>query len=224
MNDTVTAKGMMVKAETASAFLQIRNVATPFDNTQPQISADADNAEKILHPTSLVKALSGDTLTPFDGSTIVFVEAHSIDPNNYEKNEEEAYADVTNKAYPQNDTDGNVYTLINSFYVRLNPDAGLETAANLKIDSLTITAEDDEKVQLLPAVRVLIVCGENKTLWKNGEKVAGADVLAAQVTTAESEIKVCIFFDGEDAATTTVNAAAVDLSGYSVQFKLTVNK
>ncbi len=235
MNTKVTATGMEVNAKSESQFLQIVAGTDAFSNDAAQISANAKNDKKSVRPVTAVKkvvatpgATSITTLTSenakdLQSSEIKWAEAFSNDPSSSAKVGD--YKDVSENAIAS--TDDNIYTLINSFKVRLNPATGSNIAANLKVQSLTITAKADGKTQLLPAVRVLITCGEKWVMWKNGQQVVGCDgdskVIAASVTTTETSINVYIFFDGEDAATTTNNATTVGSDGYKVEFVLGID-
>lgn len=224
MNTTVSAKGMQVKAKAESKFLQIVNADTDFSDTIAQIEAEAVNKTKDIRPTAAVKEVTDDALTALDNtiaaSAIKWAEAFSADPNSSTKTGK--YIDVTTPATADGAT--NLYTLINTFKVRMNPKTGISEATNLAVTGVTVTATAAEKEQLKAAVSVLFVCGENFVLWKNGTfttKVAN-NVLAATVGTDATEISVYIFFDGENTATTTNNGVAVGTDGYNVQFTLGV--
>ena len=225
MNTTVTATGMKITAKADSKFLQIVPSGTEFSDTIAQTSATAANPTNQVRPTSPAKTVGTDNLTPLDNETaasaIKWAEAFSADPTSSTKNGN--YNDVTSLA---TSTEGNIYTLINDFQVRLNPKTGGATATNLTVSSVTITSTAS-KDQLKPAVRVLFVCGDNWVIWDADGRVNSKDgtssVLAETVTTSATDIKVYIYFDGEDEATTTNNATAIGSDGYNVVFNLTVS-
>lgn len=228
MNTKVTATGMTVNAKSDSKFLQIVAGTAGFADDEAQISAEAVNKTKELRPTSAVKAIGTDNLTLTElaqadkATDIKWVEAFSNDPASSTKNGE--YKEVTTAA--QASDVSNLYTLINDFKVRLNPKAGANSAENLSVTGVTITSTATvAKNDLLASVRVLFVCGDEWAIWSNGAKVlASSDtsVLAATVTTAPTAIKVYIYFDGEDSATTTNNATKLSTDGYKVEFVLGV--
>lgn len=228
MNTKVTATGMTVNAKSESKFLQIVAGAAGFADDEAQISAEAVNKTKDLRPTSAVKSIGADNLTltglaQADKATdIKWVEAFSNDPASSTKNGE--YKDVTTAAQAADAS--NLYTLINDFKVRLNPNAGANSAEKLSVTGVTITSTATvAKNDLLASVRVLFVCGDEWAIWSNGAKVlASSDtsVLAATVTTTSTAIKVYIYFDGEDTATTTNNATKLSTDGYKVEFVLGV--
>lgn len=224
MNTTVSANGMQVKAKAESKFLQIVNETTEFSDSAAQTEAEAVNKTKDIRPTAAVKGVTDDALTALDdtiaATAIKWAEAFSADPSSSTKTGK--YKEVTTQATATNDT--NVYTLINTFKVRMNPKTGISEATNLAVTGVTVTVTATGKEQLKDAVSVLFVCGDNFVLWKNGTfttKVAN-NVLAATVGTDATQISVYIFFDGENAATTTNNGVAVGTDGYNVQFTLGV--
>jgi len=228
MNTKVTATGMTVNAKSDSKFLQIVAGTAGFADDEAQISAEAVNKTKELRPTSAVKAIGADNLTLTElaqadkATDIKWVEAFSNDPASSTKNGE--YKEVTTAA--QASDVSNLYTLINDFKVRLNPKAGANSAENLSVTGVTITSTATvAKNDLLASVRVLFVCGDEWAIWSNGAKVSASSdtsVLAATVTTAPTAIKVYIYFDGEDSATTTNNATKLSTEGYKVEFVLGV--
>ena len=227
MNTTVTAKGMQVTAKSDSKFLQIITTGEFSDSTD-QIEATAANASKQVRPTVAMKAGTPDTtlvaLTKTDSASVIkWGEAFSRDPASSTKNGD--IKDVTTLATAADTT--NIYTLINDYKVRLNPKTGATTAENLTVGSVTVTSTKTDTANdvMKDAVRVLIVCGENWTIWKNGSKVLAkgdSNIIASEVTTTATDIKVYVYFDGEDTLTTTNNAAKLGTDGYNVEFTLTI--
>lgn len=228
MNTKVTATGMTVNAKSESKFLQIVAGTAGFADDEAQISAEAVNKTKALRPTSAVKAIGADNLTLTElaqadkATDIKWVEAFSNDPASSTKNGE--YKEVTTAAQAADAS--NLYTLINDFKVRLNPKAGANSAEKLSVTGVTITSTATvAKNDLLASVRVLFVCGDEWAIWSNGAKVSASSdtsVLAATVATTPTAIKVYIYFDGEDTATTTNNATKLSTDGYKVEFVLGV--
>lgn len=228
LNTQVQATGMQITATSENKFLQIVNSATSFSSTEAQTSATATNATKAVKPTTAVKSIESNSVTALDNATVAsaikWAEAYSNNPA--VSTQTSGYTDVTVKATASDDT--NVYTLINDFKVRLNPDTGVTSANNLCVKSVSITAAEAENAnKLLPAVRVLFVCGENWAIWNNSGEASckeSGSVLAATVKdTPETGIKVYIYFDGENVETTTNNATLVSTNGYSIEFKLGID-
>lgn len=223
MNTTVTASGMQVTAKSNSFFLQIVNSGGTFSNTESQNSATATTASKEVYPTTVGSAFSDTTVTVLTGSektidALKWATAHSNDPASSTKVGN--YTDVSTSA---NAIDGsNVYTLINTFKVRLNPDAGTGTATNLKVTNANVTAAT-ENASMLSAVRVLVMAGDGVTVFdSNGDFVEGASngIIQSSVTTDDSIVTVYVFFDGDDESVKTNNILTSE--GYNVSFDLTV--
>ena len=251
MNSTVTASGMTVTAKTESVFLQIIKSGDAFDSSKAQVSAIIEYANSegwgALKPTApaatFTPAESGGTtgsktaLT--SGTTFAameFVEAFSAAPGEsaIRGGEDGVYTKVTDAAKA-----GGTYTLLNKFYVRLNPTAGPQDAENLKVSAVNIEsvdgADDDTNTNdvMKPAVRVLVVSDGGWTIWKYdtaaGKCVSaissGSDIIANKVsptTENHKEVSVYIYFDGEDGTTTTNNAGTLALDGYKVGIELSV--
>lgn len=227
LNTQVQATGMQITATSENKFLQIVNSGTVFSSTDAQTSATATIATKAVKPTTAVKSIESGSVTALgsdtNASAIKWAEAYSNNPA--VSTQTSGYTDVTDKATASNDT--NVYTLINDFKVRLNPDTGVTNATNLCVKSVSITAAEGVNAdKLLSAVRVLFVCGENWAIWSTTEVSCkeSRSVLAATVKdTPETGIKVYIYFDGENVETTTNNATLVSTNGYSIEFKLGID-
>ena len=120
------------------------------------------------------------------------------------------------------------YALINTFYLRLNPSAGRTTAAQPLTSTVALVTSTDEA--LAQSVSVLIVCGDYAQVWKqtalNVWALDGGDkqLTAGAFTNSGSnegavEVKVYVFFDGENANCTTAN---IKTTGYEVQVNFDV--
>jgi hypothetical protein len=252
MNNTVTAKGMQISAKTDSVFLQIvaGTDTSAFLNTEAQTSADASaTTPNGLKATHVCTAFTSSTLTDLTtgkntgvgfATGLKFVEAFSNDPSQ-SKGGTMNYQDVTSTAKGNTKT----YTLLSDFRVRLNPSNGTErTAANFRVDNVDVAyaGTEDTKNVMLESVRVLIVCGEQWTLWSDnnviayshdatvtgagGESTTLKSILADTVTAVTNDAKsvqVYVYFDGEVADTTTNNAAKLGTNGYKVEVSFMVD-
>ena len=222
MNTSVTAKGMSVTAKNESKYLQIvAGADTEFHATNAQVEATALNANKVLRPTSLVRKINdgNKSVATYDGSTqLVWVEAFSNDPDKSNIAEDNSYIDVSTAATALDDT--NLYTLYNIFKVRMNPTTGVKSAGPLSVASVKVTATGEGNADLLPALRVAIV-GENFGAIYNsaGTLVYGDAAITTKVTDESSQVKVFVYFDGEDAA---AYSNAVQSGAYAVEFTLTI--
>lgn len=224
MNTTVTANGMEVKAKSESEFLQIINEDGTFSDTDAQATATAKTTTNKIKPITAVKEIAENkkSVTQLDNtvlaSNIKWAEAFSADPTKSEKATD--YKEIQSTAL-------NDYVLLNTFKVRMNPKTGVqESAGKLKVSDITVSSTNTTTANdaLKAAVSVLFVCGDNFVLYKNGKYITKAEnyVLVDKVTTIATEIKVYIFFDGEDDVTTTNNGTLLGEDGYKVEFSLSI--
>ena len=233
MNTSVTASGMSVTAKNESKYLQIiAGADTSFHETEAQVSATAVNASKALRPTSLVSSIAEDkkSVVEYEGSTtLVWVEAFSNDPNVPDKATANEYVNVTTAAtslpptaeqIEGGATDSNLYTLYNIFQVRMNPTTGVKLAGPLSVADVSVTATGEGNADLLPALRVAIVGTNKGAIYDStGTLVAGNAAITTEVTDTASQVKVFVYFDGEDDA---AFSNAVKSGNYAVTFTLTI--
>ncbi|HCY49909.1 MAG TPA: hypothetical protein DHU79_06590 [Clostridiales bacterium] len=226
MNTSVKATEMKVTAKSDAVFLQIINASDTFDATA-QTSVKTNVAAKTVRPTNVYKTFNATNPTAFaGGSEFVFVSNYSKDPTDSTKAGE--YTDVTADAkLLPNDENAtkNVYTLISTYKIRLKPDTGAATApGKLKVSGVAFH-EDSATSGLQKAVSVLIVCGNFSVVYKQtetagtfvatGDPALSADAFA---NTTGEEVKVYVFFDGDNAACTTNNIALDDTFSVDVTF------
>ncbi|MBO4384415.1 MAG: hypothetical protein J5854_03215 [Clostridia bacterium] len=217
MNTTVTATGMNVTAKSDNKFLQIVQHGDTFVDSSAQNTVTAAVVSAALKPTTTATAISSASITAItsaaDASDILWAETFSNSPDSSAKGADKIYTAVTAAA-----SAGTDYTLLNSFDIRLNP-TGDVTSASLKVNNVTIAHDAGNNDAMLAAVRVLVVCGDEWSLWSySGVLMATAsgNVLGS-VTDTPVTVHVYIFFDGEDSATTTNNAADLGTDGYDVE-------
>ena len=222
MNTTVTASGMKVEAKSDAKFLQIKNTGA-WNDTDAFTSVTLEAAKKSIYPTMPVKAIAEDnkSITPFDGTTLVWVSTYSTDPS-----DATAGVGTSNNYTKVTDTVEDNYALKVDFTVRLKPNSGAAEAANLKVTNVkfTATTQNDADITdgLSSCLRVLFVCGENKVVWKDGAYVVGkADsILANKVTTTDLTVTAYVYYDGSDSNCVTNKALTPD--EYSLEFTLGV--
>ena len=244
MNTEVTAKGMTVTAQADQIFLQINNANT-FNDNSSMLDTTATKATAALYPTAVVEELKGDkSVTAFRAGS------QAKDTVAWVKNYSEAVEDhegVANNYTAIGDADN--FYLVNTFYIRLNPSAGNDTAqAPLKSSvSLTITKEEgtdeDEANDLIAqSVSVLVVCGDYAQLWKqtalntwnnvaDGDLTGGANFQNTKVGEEQAgsysgavPVQVYVFFDGENENCTTKNYSAIEALGYAITVSFNVTK
>jgi hypothetical protein len=230
MNQSVTAKGMEVKAKSETMFLQIAHKDTAWTPTGGHTEAVIEMQEaKAMFPVHPFKSVNSETKegVDFDGTADpVWVTAYS--------------AEVDKATSGVNGTTGSGYTtitnvttdhaLMETFKVRLKPNTGITTATNLKVTGVAFESTTTTD-QLDDSLRILFVCktgtGEDavtkRVIWKQNEREFGSEnsILASSVTNEDTTIDVYIYFDGEDASCTTNAALTPDT--YKVSFTLAVS-
>ena len=224
MNTTVSASGMSVTAKNESKYLQIiAGADTSFNATDAQVTATATKPTNALRPTALVASIDdgGAKITGYAGSTeLVWAEAFSNDPAVSTKPTTNKYNDVTTSA-TATDT-SNLHTLYNIFQVRMNPTTGVNNGGVLSVSNVKVTASGEGNATLLPALRVAIIGTDKGAIYNSaGTLVAGDPNIINAVSTTPSQVKVFVFFDGEDAAAYT-NAVSSTAS-YAVEFTLAIS-
>lgn len=241
MNDRVEANGMTVTAKADQVYLQIVTDKATFDNKQAQTIATATNSgytgsgesktPNYFLPITVASGLTnGDTeltnVTVSDGllntTAIKWYVNYSNKPN--ESDASNKYTNILENA----DNFGS-YCLVNTFYVRLNPATNVTELTDKPLRSeiaTTFAAEDPMAL----SVSVLVVCGNYAQLWKQtalntwestGEKLTAGGFANnnADGYNGGHEVKVYIFFDGENENCTTNN---VKDTNYDVTVNFTV--
>jgi hypothetical protein len=219
MNTSVSATGMSVQAKNESKYLQIvAGAGTAFTDAAHR-DAIAIKASNILRPTALVKSLADDRKSTEEyagGTDLVWVEAFSSDPNSPAMMTGGTYNNVSTSAMAETD---NFYTLYNIFKVRMNPTTGVTTGGPLSVTGVKVTSTGANADKLLPAVRVAIIGTEGGAIYDStGTLVSGIAQIIDNVTTTESQVKVFVFFDGENDKAFTNNVPAD--ATYAVEFTL----
>lgn len=190
MNSTVSVTGMSVTARSDAINLVISNASSGTYGA----SALASSASKTVYPVK--GTLSGTTVTWQTGT--------STSPD-------DAMAGVAYQSIDETlviaDTDG--YALLNKFYVK---NTSVQNATNLRLKTFEVT---EGTSAFSSALRVLVVGTSGGEIASVGN-VAGT-VLATSVTTTPLEIKVYLYYDGDDSSvitnyTGTLGALSVSLS------------
>ena len=234
-NSQVTAEGMVIKAESTNAFLEIKNAKTSeWDNSKSNVAVDVQ-AEKTIKPTSLVSQITDENkkVTPYqDGGTVhqcVSATASSVDSAAATS----VFADVTTEAEALGGT--NVYTLISDFDLRLRYTAGM-TTDNYNL-SATVNWAGENTGDLADSVRVFMVIGDvgaqslpeslagasgmvfsARSSWNTGKVLSNKFV--ANKEQKGTRVRVFAYFDGEDPACTTVNAMADSSYSFTITFSV----
>ena len=208
---TVDATGMSVTAQSAAKFIEITNA----DKASYSSSATAKTASAVV---DLVHA-------KIDGGnkkTVTWYVGTSADPDNKGTTDtsKSFTLDADGKADVNGDSAKESLALVNTFWVRMSSGSTTDLA-KLKIQSVTVSGTGDK---LNKALRVLVVGPDGSQLWTNTSGTMAlatgancADYFMATVTKTEAEFTVYVYYDGDDAVSTTNNA--LTLNGLSVSIK-----
>lgn len=189
MNTSVSVTGMSVTARSDAVNLVISNAANGTYGT----SANAAAASKTVYP---VKA----TLS---GTDVSWQVGTSTSPD--ESMAGVVYETVLESAVIA-DTDG--YALMNKFYVKTT---SIQGASNLRIKTCTATGTS----AFSTALRVLVVGTTGGEIASNGSVVG--TTLASSITTDPIELRVYVYYDGDDSSVITnyvgtLGALSIDLT------------
>ena len=213
-NRTVSANNMSVTANANTKFLHISTQAGSGFNTQvnaanPSKSVDLINAKldtdkqtvKWYLGSSTVSGSVGSTGAQLDDSTV----STDVDPTD----------PTTSK-----------YALINTFYFKMSDTSNSELK-NLTVSEISVTGDSS----LAKALRVLIVGAGGSQIWKTNPddltKMIEADTNNAdflitenitKTSAATTNVKVYVYYDGEDTSATSDNATALTQMTVNVTF------
>ena len=235
-NSQVTATGMVIKAESTNAFLEIKNATASWDNEHSNVTANVTGV-KTIKPTSLASEISSnkETITAYadDGKAHKWVSATASSVN--VGTATSVFEDVTAVAETTETT--NLYTLISDFDLRLR------YTADMMKDNYNLSAKVDWTSEstggaLADSVKVFMVIGDvgKETLpesfasasgkvfsarngaWKTGKVLS--NTFAANEEQKGTRVRVFAYFDGQDAACTTVNATADSSYSFTITFSV----
>jgi hypothetical protein len=236
MNTNVKASGMSVSAKADQLFLQIVKGTETFNSAEPQVEAVINSSKAEMIPVAPAQsATNDDPGTPENERKLnalaeadSVLAANSIDwffstsdnPADHEAAVD--FADVSD----QLEESGQKYWSINEFKIRLNPAAGLTTATKPLTCSVNITTATEDPIAT--SICVLVVCGENAMLFKQGGTLNSWTKLGKKLTTnafanpTDQGVTVTayIFFDGENENCKTNN---VKTSAYRVDISFSVS-
>ena len=231
-NNSVQATTTDISAQSNSAYLVIDTEATSKNSTSAATATDTTAVK--LYPAQVV---NGTT----EGSYKF----------------ESAYAATADKALEKATTrftvgkDGsaeqavaNNYAHKDTFYIGTGGYDGSFT--NLKVTDVKVSAKNSDKADLVSAMRVLVVCGNQWTVWKNGAEVTSVATLKTDGTATEDTVltakytdntnkaiaasvskgsdvtvDVYVFYDGADGEVNSGNLADLADCGVTVTFEAT---
>lgn len=213
-NDKVTATDMSVTAKSAARFLEISTT----EDADYAASAQATNASKnvdLIH----AKITGTNTVTWYTGSSTL------ADDKGTTNTAAPIAVDMETGNYINGDTTIE-YALVNTFYVKMSTGSTIDLT-NLTVTKVTVTGTTSA---LDPALRVLVVGDDGAQIYRptadgtlDAVTITGSTNSATLINTIPKEgtvktIKVYVYFDGDDTAATTNNAATLVAKTVSVEF------
>ena len=194
-NNKVEATTSKISAQSNSAFMYIRD----------------ENASLFpAHWVTTDESAAGGNYNGKDAASFYTAFGTSADEKGYVM-DAKSLKKVTADGKTDGSTDAAVagkYAVMNTFFVG-SKGANLE---NLKVESCSIKGEASESAEFDGALRVLVTCGDKWVLCGPNSVLAssgGDSVLTSTVSATESEIKMFVFYDGDDAKIYTNNLEAL---------------
>ena len=197
MSTEVSATGMEVTAVSDAIFLEISNA-----ESGTYATSAAQTLNENLYPAHHEAWSAKANIEDFD---IAVADTYDNWYYRYNGNSDNATDDMTNKTYISSFTSasGIKYVATTSYWVKLRENSA-DTGYDLIVSDITIPADKGITV---------VIAGANgyKEFSASATDIAynAADVLSDTVTGTAQEIKVYIYFNGDDSHVYTDNAAAL---------------
>ena len=223
MNKDVTVTGMSVTAKSDTAFLVVKQASLTNDaNTVAGLQSEAltrDSAtttSAVLYPTAHDDIAATANITAIeatDGTNTsdknIWYYKYSTDPNSSNEH-------VTSETYVP-DADFENYVLVNAFDLTVKNNGGGASISDLKVSSCTITASDGGDA----AVKVLVAGPDGNAEFDGAGNASGSNnvICSSVINSALSQVRVYVYWDGNDADVYTNGAA--DLKNTSVEVGFT---
>lgn len=220
-NNSVTATTTKISAQSNSAYLVIENVGTaeaPKTATSTT-STSSTTATETFSDTKLYPAQWSNTV---DSNTWQFESAYASD--------KDAATEKSGTRFAVGDPDtaaSKDYTLANTFYIGTGTYDG--TFTNLKVTGVTVN--NDTSSQLEDAMRVLVTCGSEWTVWSKAGIESGSHqtdssadgiIKESGITKGtDATVKVYVYYDGADSEVYTTNLENLKECGVTVTFEAT---
>lgn len=212
-NNTVTATTTNISAQSNSAYLVIDTQTTSTSSTS------AATAAETFTDTKLYPAQWSNTV---DSNTWQFESAYASDKG--------AATEKSGTRFAVGDPDtaaGKDYTLANTFYIGTGTYDG--TFTNLKVTGVTVN--NTTSSQLEDAMRVLVTCGSEWTVWSKAGIESGSHqtsstadgiIKESGITKGtDATVKVYVYYDGADSKVFTTNLENLKDCGVTVTFEAT---
>ena len=236
-NNNVDAITTDISAQSNSAYLVIQEATadkTATDNTSTSSATAEDRTAVALYPAQVVNGTATGSYK-FE-SAYAAAAGNSLEKTStrFTVGDNGTAAEAVTNHYAHKDT----------FYIGTGGYDGSFT--NLKVEGVTVSAKNADKADLVNAMRVLVVCGDQWTVWKNGAEVTSVDTLntagnATETTTLTAKytdatnkaiaasvskdndvtVDIYVFYDGADGQVNSDNLADLKDCGVTVTFTAT---
>ena len=236
-NNNVDAITTDISAQSNSAYLVIQEATadkTATDNTSTSSATAEDRTAVELYPAQVVNGTAAGSYK--------FESAYAAAAGNSLEKTSTRFTVGTNGTAEEAVT--NSYAHKDTFYIGTGGYDGSFT--NLKVEGVTVSAKNTDKADLVDAMRVLVVCGNQWTVWKNGAEVTSVETLnttgdATEETTLTAKytdatnkaiaasvsknndvtVDIYVFYDGADGQVNSDNLADLQDCGVTVTFTAT---
>lgn len=209
-NNKVDATTSKISAQSNSAFMYIRDEKELSKDLRTDDSSVLDTELFPAHWVTADESAAAGNYNGKDAANFYTAFGQSADANGYAMD-----AKSLKKVKAEGKTDGSTdaavagkYAVMNTFFVG-SKGANLE---NLKVESCSIKGTEGDGAEFDNALRVLVTCGDKWVLCGPTKVLAssgGDSVLTPTVSATESEIKMFVFYDGDDAKIYTNNLEAL---------------
>lgn len=233
-NNSVTATTTSISAQSNSAYLVIDTETTSTNSTSSTTATDTGVIE--LYPAQVV---NGSTAGSYK-----FESAYASAANDELEKYNTRFTIGTNGTADEAVTAK--YAHKDTFYIGTGTYDGV--FSNLKVTGVSVSATNSSKAALVDATRVLIVCGDQWCVWKNGSEVTsvtGITGTAESVTTQSNTltpkytddtnkaiaasvskgndvtVDVYVFYDGAESTVYSDNLANLKDCGVTITFEAT---
>ena len=236
-NNNVDAITTDISAQSNSAYLVIQEATadkTATDNTSTSSATAEDRTAVALYPAQVVNGTAAGSYK--------FESAYAAAAGNSLEKTSTRFTVGTNGTAEE--AVNNTYAHKDTFYIGTGGYDGSFT--NLKVEDVKVSAKNTDKADLVSAMRVLVVCGDQWTVWKNGAEVTSVDTLntagnATETTTLTAKytdatnkaiaasvskdndvtVDIYVFYDGADGQVNSDNLADLKDCGVTVTFTAT---
>ena len=231
-NNTVKGTTTNISAQSNAAFMVIDTKATSKTSTSATTATD----------TTAVKLYPAQVVNGTNAGSYKFESAYAAAANNALEKATTRFTVGTNGTAEE--AVNNSYAHKDTFYIGTGGYDGSFT--NLKVEGVTVSAKNTDKADLVNAMRVLVVCGDQWTVWENGKEVTSVATLKTDGTATENTtltakytdatnraiaasvskdndvtVDVYVFYDGADGEVNSDNLADLADCGVTVTFTAT---